>query len=107
MARETKLGPSARVTSRSFDYAAESAPVISYDASVASAAVIPKGTYRVVATTACWWTEAASPTATVGAGSAYLAAGVPEYIQFKGDTKVAAIKHTGGTAGILSFLKVD
>lgn len=104
---ESNFHPRYQGSSRSYNYAAEAAPIVSYDASVASAAVIPKGEYRVVATTACWITEAASPTATVGAGSIFLPANTPMFIQFGGATKIAAIKHTGGTAGILSLAKTD
>ena len=107
MTLESKYHPRYQARSFSLNYDAAAAPIVSYDASVASAAVIPEGEYRVCATTACWVTEAASPTATVGAGSFYLPANTPIMMQFGGTTKVAAIKHTGGTAGILSLIKTD
>lgn len=104
---ETKYHQRYQGLSRSLNYTAANSPIVSYDASVASTDLIPEGEYWVCSTTNCWVTEAASPTATVGAGSFYLPANTPRLIQFGGATKVAAIKHTGGTAGILSLIKTD
>jgi hypothetical protein len=73
---------------------------VSYDASVASAAFTAETTViRVVATTNCHIKFAAAPTATTS--NIYLPAGVVEYFLVTPSTKVAAIKASGGTAGIL------
>ncbi len=108
MGLETRYSQRNQVTSHSYNYAAAAALVVSYDGNVASAAVVPAGEYRVVSTTDCWITEAATPVAAAAtAGSMYLPANTPVFIQFGGATKVAAIKHTAGTAGILSLVKTD
>lgn len=73
---------------------------VSYDASVQSTAVSTTASViRVVATTDCHIVIATNPTATTT--SAFLPAGVVEYIGINGGDKIAAIKRSGGTAGQL------
>jgi hypothetical protein len=73
---------------------------VSYDASVQSTAVSANATViRVVATTDCHIQIGVNPTATTS--SAFLPAGVVEYIGIKPGDKVAAIKRSGGSAGQL------
>lgn len=107
MARETSAHPRFRAGSRSYAYGATQALVVAaVTASTASADLIPKGEYRVVASTACWIKEAASPTAVADtAGNVYLPANVPELIQFPGTTKLAAIRVAAD--GYVSLTKVD
>ena len=74
---------------------------VSYDASVQSNAVSTHvDVVRVVATTDCHIQIGTNPTATTS--SAFLPAGVVEYIGIKGGDKVAAIKRSGSTAGVLN-----
>lgn len=107
MARETSAHDRFRAGSRSYGYETTEALVVGIAAtSTASTDVIPKGEYRMVATSACWIREAASPTAQAAtAGNMYLPAGVPELIQFPGDTKIATIRASAD--GSLSLVKVD
>lgn len=67
----------------------------------ASAAVtnaFASGTFevRIVSTVSCWITFGTSPTATAGAGSIYLPAGVVEYFHVSPGQKVAAIQDAAG-----------
>lgn len=107
MTTETKFGQRFQGSSRSYNYDAAAALVVNIAAtSTASAAVISAGEYRMVATSNCWITEAASPTAAVAtAGNMYLPANVPVFIQFGGATKIATIRDTAD--GKLSLVKTD
>ena len=76
---------------------------VAYDASAATAAISTGGhpiIVRVLCTTAANIVFAAAPTAVV-ADHMYMPAGVPEYFTMTAGDKVAAIKFTGGTAGVL------
>lgn len=75
---------------------------VSYDASVQSTAVSANATVvRLVATTDCHVQIGTNPTATTT--SAFLPAGVVEYVGIKPGDKVAAIKRSSGTAGVLNI----
>jgi hypothetical protein len=73
----------------------------SYDASVAITNAVGAQTVvvRLIATTACHVNFATTPTATTS--DFLLAANREEYFTIKPGQKVAAIKQSGGTAGIL------
>lgn len=80
---------------------------VSYDASVASTRAFSSvcTVVRIVATTNCSIVFAGTPVATVAAGI-LLTAGVPEYFKVTPGQKVAAIKFTGGTAGVLNIVEM-
>lgn len=78
---------------------------VSFDASVASAA-LDEGVYDLAATENCYIKVASSPTATVATGY-YLPAGVVIRLFIQDTYKVAAIKQTGGSAGLLNIHAVD
>jgi hypothetical protein len=61
---------------------------------------------RVVSGTNCWITFAASPTATAGAGSIYLPAGVVEYFHVTPGQKLAAIRDSAdGTLSVAEMTR--
>lgn len=61
---------------------------------------------RVVCTTNCWITFGASPTATTGAGSMYLPAGLVEYFHVSPGQKVAVIQDSaGGTLNVAEMTR--
>ena len=73
---------------------------VSFDASAQSSAVSDNASdIRIVSTTDCHVLVGVNPVAT--ATSAFLPAGVVEYIGIEGGEKIAAIKRTGGSAGQL------
>ena len=72
------------------------------NASTASAALVPKGLYRLSVDVACHVTFAAAPAATRGgAESFYLPAGAMIHEVMDGTTKVAAINAVDGETGNL------
>jgi hypothetical protein len=84
---------------------------VSYDASAQSAALNSNAgeggltKYRIVASTACHILASADPTATTS--HTYLPANVVDYILVPSGHKIAAIKASGGSAGILSINRVE
>jgi hypothetical protein len=50
--------------------------------------------WRLTATTNLWWSQGATPTATAGAGSAYLAAGQVVLVNGNNGAQVAVIEDT-------------
>ena len=79
---------------------------VSYDASAASAAFAADTVIvRIVCTTAANIVFGANPTATVAAGI-YMPAGIVQYFRVQGGQKVAAIKTTGGTAGVMNVTEM-
>ncbi len=73
---------------------------VSYDTSTASVAFSSVATHiRVVATTNCHIRFGSNPTATTA--DVYLPAGVVEYFKVDPGLKVAAIKASGASAGVL------
>ena len=78
------------------------AQAVSYDASVASSAfAAATKVIRVVSTTNCHVVIAAAPTALTT--DLLLIANVPEFFGVKAGEKIAAIKASGASAGILSI----
>lgn len=76
--------------------------LVSYDATAATAVAFGSDVtvLRIVCTTDAWYNIAASPIATVGAGSHYIPANVVEYVAIKpGSDKIAFIKASGSSAG--------
>jgi hypothetical protein len=79
---------------------------VSYDASAASAAFHPNTQIvRIVCTTAANIVFGDNPTATVAAGI-YMPADIPQYFRVQGGWKVAAIKTTAGTAGVMNVTEL-
>ena len=80
--------------------------IASYDGSVAvsNAFGAQVNVVRLIATTACHVVFAASPTATTN--DMYLAAGREEYFTVTGGQKVAAIKASGSSAGLLNVTEM-
>lgn len=73
---------------------------VSFSTSTQSTAVSAQtDVVRLVATTDCHVQIGTNPTATTS--SAFLPAGVVEYVGIKGGDKVAAIQRSGGSAGVL------
>lgn len=61
---------------------------------------------RVVSTTNCWIKIDGTPTATTGAGSSYLPAGVVEYFHVNPGQKIAAIQDAaGGTCNVTEMTR--
>lgn len=80
---------------------------ISYDASVAITNAFGAQTYqvRLVATTACC-VAIGDGVQTATVANPYLPANVPEYVTVSPGQRVAAIKFTGGTAGVLYVTEI-
>jgi hypothetical protein len=80
--------------------------ISSYDSSVAvsNAFGAQVNVVRVIATTACHIVFAKTPSATTN--DMYLAAGREEYFTVKPGQKVAAIKATGSSAGLLNVTEM-
>jgi hypothetical protein len=78
----------------------------SYDSSVAVSNAFGAHVHvvRLIATTACHIVFAGTPTATTN--DMYLAAGREEYFSVHPGQKVAAIKATGSSAGILNVTEM-
>lgn len=107
MSKETSAHDVFRAGSRSYGFGSTQVINVAFTASQGvSSTNIPKGEYRVVASQGCWFTQAASPTATVaGTGCAYMPPNVPELMQFNGNEKIAAIRASAD--GHVSLIKVD
>lgn len=81
---------------------------VSYDASVQSSGFSTVsggiGKYRIAASTACHYLVGADPTAT--SLGTFLPANVVDYVMIPSGQKIAVIKATGGSAGIMTINKV-
>lgn len=80
---------------------------VAYTAAAAQSTAITASEVTIVASTDCYVKFGSNPTATVGAGSMFLGAGVPWTRKITSGWKVSAIRSTAdGTLSVMPCLRV-